>query len=260
MSENHVAKKLFVGTTPKKQASVLKKIIRKILESLDNPTEVTTRLSRLGARHMIYGVKGEDFRSFALAFTQAMEVVCTDIMTPALKEAWYSLIINMGKVMTRDYEKIKEGVKGDLWKRSGAKWTKYTYKITHETLFIYKTEECIKVRDEIILRDVTNKAFGGDLDSAPYNFCYSFDIRNAGGATKYQFCFDTQNAQKKFAMLVNERVVAHARAYRERDDSGSGSIKSQSSEMHLVRDFSSKLKGAMSRKTKTLSRPTSGKQ
>jgi len=200
------ARRLFQGRSLEKQSRSLMKVIKMIMDTLEDPTTMLPYVQRLGARHLIYGVYPKDFQSWAIAFTQTLAEYIPNIMTAHLKEAWFVLITKLGHTMTESYDKISQGIKCKLGKTTDKDKKKLYCLLTHQSLSIFKDEELTKEINTIWFKWVT------DIDVVHAekhikNFTYSFAI--SLGDIKFHYGVESRDDFDWWIDELGERIAAH---------------------------------------------------
>jgi hypothetical protein len=230
------------------------------MTSLDDPNSLTPVLKKLGVRHLIYGVEQRyiatisileidsrltefpllirNFQSWGLALAKTLEsVLGSDLCTRETKEAWFLLVQGLSSVMMQDYEQIRDGYSGKLFKRENNSWRLYEVVMTHERLSLYKDAERTKLKEEIWLNLIDDielipmhtdgtKAFdirtttmdryanhttSDPPDAANFPTQYAFRL-SAGGALRVDLCALSETQLLHWMDDITERIRAHQRA------------------------------------------------
>jgi len=239
---DRTARDLFEGTSMEQQSASLMKIMRVFISSLEDPTQIVGHLRKLGIRHMIYGVTTRDFQSFAIALVQTLTEILPDLMTPQLKEAWFTLITSLGSIMTDVYPEVTRGYKKPLWRRTSGTWKCYYCILTHDTISLFKDSQTSKLRDSIFIQFVSDINSAEDASiSKQTPYCFVLSI----GQVPVYFCTDTAENLEWWLEELKERIAAHLRVARDESGSGSGSEKREA--ISQIK----KLRKKMQRKNKT---------
>lgn len=231
------AKALFEGAPMRSQASNLMRTMMFLVQAIDNPIRLIIPLKRLGVRHLIYGVERRSFQLFGIAVAKAMDACLgAEHVTVEVKEAWYVLIQALGDLMVEDYEEIRTGYYGSLWrKESGGKWRQFFTLLTHEKLALYSDEERTKLKeeyylslvDDIDVRSATTSiqipvlipslSLQAEVHDLPKGVAkhtpYCFALKLAGAHGVY-FCTDTDRELLAWAEDLMLRIRAHQRVAR----------------------------------------------
>jgi hemoglobin-like flavoprotein len=190
-----VGRQLFQGVSMVRQAQALMKMMSFVMGAIDNPTRLVIPLKKSGCRHLIYGVERKNFQSFGIALAKTFEqVLGPEHATPAVKESWFVLIQTLGEIMMQDYEDIRNGYTGRIYKKDGSKWRMYPTLLTHEKLVLYKDDARERVKEEIDLHLLdgmeleTDDLPGRTQKVTPH--CFSL---TTSGTIKSYFCTDTED-------------------------------------------------------------------
>jgi hypothetical protein len=226
------------------QANNLMRTMLFLVQAIDNPIRLIIPLKRLGVRHLIYGVERRSFQLFGIAVAKAMDACLgEENVTVEIKEAWYVLIQALGELMVEDYDDIRSGYSGSLWrKESGGKWRRYFTNLTHEKLALFSDDEHTKLKEEYYLSLVDDIDVRGPLTDRCGSFShflplqaevddlpkgvtkqtpYCFMIKLAGAHSVY-FCCETDTELLSWAEDLTLRIRAHQRVARSDDNNALG--------------------------------------
>jgi hypothetical protein len=95
--------------------------------------------------------------------------------------------------MMEDYDDLRAGYPGRIYKKDGSKWRSYPTLLTHERLVLYKDEQRERVKEEIDLHILDGMDV--EVDDLPgrtqkiTNHCFSV---TSSGTIKTYFCTDTE--------------------------------------------------------------------
>ena len=92
---------LFQHTDMVEQERKLLGMFREIVRALDRPDHLVGELRALGARHVGYGVKDDDYPSVGSALLWLLGQVLGDEFTPELREAWNEAYLLAAGIMRR---------------------------------------------------------------------------------------------------------------------------------------------------------------
>ncbi len=90
--------KLFKGDI-KEQAGALMRMVKTVVEGLNNPQIIIPAVQELGRRHTEYGVKPEQYKVFGECLINTIESVLDKDFSPKAKEAWQKLYNELADVM-----------------------------------------------------------------------------------------------------------------------------------------------------------------
>eukprot|EP01122_Echinamoeba_exundans_P006991 TRINITY_DN2069_c0_g1_i2.p1 TRINITY_DN2069_c0_g1~~TRINITY_DN2069_c0_g1_i2.p1 ORF type:complete len:269 (-),score=55.84 TRINITY_DN2069_c0_g1_i2:39-845(-) len=209
------ARKLFDGVSMVRQAQALMKIMVLVMQAIDNPAKLIHPLRKMGVRHLIYGVERKNFQSFGVSIARTAEHVLGDACAPATKEAWYVLIMALGEIMMEDYDEIRAGYTGRLFKKDGSKWRLFYTNLTHDKLVLYKDEDRSKVKEEIDLTLLDSMELEESEQIGNVTrlnaFCFSL---TASSLVKSYFCAETEEDLLNWTDELTQRIKAHQRVNR----------------------------------------------
>lgn len=60
----------------------------------------------------------KNFQAFGISIAKTVEHILGQACAPATKEGWYVLIMALGEIMMEDYDEIKTGYAGKLYKKA----------------------------------------------------------------------------------------------------------------------------------------------
>ena len=100
---------LFRGTDLAEQERKLQAMFREIVRAIDRPAELVSELRALGARHLSYGVKDEDYASVGSVLLWLLAEVLGDGFTPELREAWSEAYLLAAGIMRRGAARADTG-------------------------------------------------------------------------------------------------------------------------------------------------------
>lgn len=90
--------KLFKGDI-KEQAGALMRMVKTVVEGLNNPQIIIPAVQELGRRHNEYGVKPEQYKVFGECLINTIESVLNKDFSSKAKEAWQKLYNELADVM-----------------------------------------------------------------------------------------------------------------------------------------------------------------
>jgi hemoglobin-like flavoprotein len=97
---------LFQGVDLVRLEGKLLAMFAEIVQALDRPAELVGELSALGARHLGYGVKDENYASVGSALLWLLAQVLGDEFTPELREAWSEAYLLASGIMRRGAARV----------------------------------------------------------------------------------------------------------------------------------------------------------
>ena len=82
------AERLFAGTDMEEQGRILMRMLDSTVEMLSNPPLLREEMTKLGKRHMGYGVKANHYQPFGEALLWTVETVLDEDYTSEIGAAW----------------------------------------------------------------------------------------------------------------------------------------------------------------------------
>jgi len=83
----------------KEQAGALMRMVKTVVEGLNNPEIIIPAIQELGRRHYEYGVKSEQYKTFGDCLIMSIEKVLGSEFNPKMKDAWQKLYDLLADVM-----------------------------------------------------------------------------------------------------------------------------------------------------------------
>eukprot|EP01125_Pyxidicula_operculata_P003460 TRINITY_DN1434_c0_g1_i2.p1 TRINITY_DN1434_c0_g1~~TRINITY_DN1434_c0_g1_i2.p1 ORF type:complete len:796 (+),score=177.17 TRINITY_DN1434_c0_g1_i2:23-2410(+) len=211
------AKQLFKTRSFKARKQHISRVMTFIMRAVEKPKEVQDYFSRLAIPHCIWTIQSQSYSAFGLSVITALESVLGDVMTSSLKEAWLSLISNLGERIAAGYDGVKRGWCDALYKRDGTTWKKVYTKLTNDTLYLYKSSSMKKVYEKYMFNFAKDISTVDDDSLSPVNkFCFYVQF----GSVKKYFCATTDQNLHQWVENIVWRIKAYARLQTEDGDDG----------------------------------------
>lgn len=206
-----VGRRLFKGASLTVQAQALMRMMKFIMASIDEPVKLIVPLQQLGARHLIYGVTQKSFTTWGVCLTKTLDqTLGSDIMTPETKEAWFTLTQRLAEVMLNEYDNIRSGWSGRLWKKGKVWKLRYTV-LTHTKLFFFRDAEHTKPIGELDLSVLEDMDII-DEDDHRYSGMpseWAFALKSHTDAS--YFCSYNEDEMEVWVEELTQRIRAHQR-------------------------------------------------
>jgi hypothetical protein len=120
-STDGTARALFENQTQLQRGASFFKMINMIIKLLEDPVSVVPLLPGIALKHLLWGLEGRHFQSFAFSFTTALALTLGSAkVTPTSKELWFAFITRVGSLLSRIYADIREGTAHEIHKKNGS--------------------------------------------------------------------------------------------------------------------------------------------
>jgi hypothetical protein len=200
--------------------------------SLENRPPLTdTCMMPIALRFLIFGTERSQFQSIAAAVVTGIEkTLGADRITPPVREALFSLTMSIVDMILAEYDGLKAGMTGRLYKFRSGRWKSYFTLLTHDKLLLFR-DQAVRLYSRPSLLNVFDfnhftflmqltdrkeelwmNAFDGidevDHLSSSQPTPHSFELDPASGTngSKVAFCADSPAAFTHWMSELGRRV------------------------------------------------------
>eukprot|EP01124_Arcella_intermedia_P033658 TRINITY_DN8132_c0_g1_i1.p1 TRINITY_DN8132_c0_g1~~TRINITY_DN8132_c0_g1_i1.p1 ORF type:complete len:614 (+),score=168.51 TRINITY_DN8132_c0_g1_i1:789-2630(+) len=181
-----------------------------IMKAAEEPKTVLSSFSKLSVPHCIWAIQPHSYNAFGLAVVEALELsLGQHVMTEGNKEAWLTIITELGDRIVEHYDSVKRGWSDVLLKKQGNVWKKYFTKLTEDTLYLYKSEMMKKSTEKFVFNLAKDVSMVPDESSVnpPNQYCFYIQF----GTVKKYFCASSPQNLKDWVDNVIWRIKAYTR-------------------------------------------------
>jgi hypothetical protein len=194
------------GPTLREQSDALMGFVSFIMRSLEDPMRSVASVRHVAVRFLVFGTDRSRFQSIAAAVATAVEkTLGSDRVTPTIRESWYTLTMSIADMLLAEYDGLRTGVAGRLYKQSGQKWKVYYTLLSHEKLLLFRDQSLTDRKEEISIA-AYDAIEQDDNPSANQPTTYSFVLDPVNGSNKLVFCAESQAAMSHWMTELGRRV------------------------------------------------------
>lgn len=188
------------------QSDTLLGLLAYIVRAVDDPIRSIASIRQVAVRFLILGFDKSTFPSLTAAIPCAVEkTLGAEKAPPAVREAWFALAKSIFDVLVSEYEPLKDGVVGRLWKLHDRKWRVFTTVLLPDRIVFYKEGSQTDKKDEILLSTVESPSTVKEMEGQP-NSC-GFFIETTSGS-KSHLCAENESALTQWTNDISRRIRA----------------------------------------------------
>lgn len=209
---DRVGRKLFKGVPLTAQAQALMKMMKFIMDTLDEPVKLVLPLQKIGATHLIYGVTEKSYTSWATSLVKTLEEsLGSEIMNAEAKEVWFNLVQKLASVMLNEYEDLKKGFNGRIYQRSSNESWKLRYShLNYQKLTLFRDSSRKKISLQVYLNEIEDIDIV-DEDSGNKETPTEFSFTITREKIKQAFCFLNEDDMEAWISQLTMFIRAYKR-------------------------------------------------
>lgn len=192
------------------QSDTLLGLLAFIARATDDPIKSIASVRQFAVRYLILGFDKLTLPSLAASIPAAVEkTLGSDRVPPAVREAWFALARSIFDLFVAEYEPLKAGIVGRLWKQYDRKWRLFSTLLLPDRIVFFREGNSLALgdrKDEISLSNVELPSTIRDTEGLPTQ--YGFSIESSSGGAKYSFFTDTESALTQWTNDITRRVRA----------------------------------------------------
>lgn len=187
------AASVFEGQSFQNQSDSLMGLMGFLTRTIDDPIRAMSTLRQPAVRYLILGFDRQKFQSLAAAIASAINKTLGSV-NPNLSETWFTFSKSIFDLFLGEYDVLKSGIAGKLYKMNGGqKWKLFYTLLTHERLIFYRDPGMTDKKDDLLL---------STLDSVD-----TFQTEVAGHPTPFVFYVETASSAKTFMAAETEGAL-----------------------------------------------------
>eukprot|EP01125_Pyxidicula_operculata_P012619 TRINITY_DN414_c0_g1_i1.p1 TRINITY_DN414_c0_g1~~TRINITY_DN414_c0_g1_i1.p1 ORF type:complete len:607 (-),score=123.11 TRINITY_DN414_c0_g1_i1:242-2062(-) len=235
---NPAGQRLFDTVNLENQARSLTNMLTWIVSNLDNLPSLVPVLAQMGGRHEIYGVKPEEYKSFAKSIGESFKKILGNEISEEAIKAWYLCITQIAELMTTAAKKVRMGFQATLYReRDDLQWHKKWASLTLDTLFLFADPNFTNLKAQFSIKGVEQINFPKDNE-----YPYVFELVSTDPPFTLKLRAETENAFEDWIFEMDWRIQAIQRVYGTHNHEEDGDDSASDTDKQLRKDATRRAK------------------
>eukprot|EP01122_Echinamoeba_exundans_P009073 TRINITY_DN3124_c0_g2_i1.p2 TRINITY_DN3124_c0_g2~~TRINITY_DN3124_c0_g2_i1.p2 ORF type:complete len:565 (+),score=123.98 TRINITY_DN3124_c0_g2_i1:869-2563(+) len=189
------AASVFDGQPLQNQSDSLMGLMGVLTRTIDDPMKTLSTIRQPAVRFIILGFDRQKFQSLATAIAAAIGKTLGRVV-PTLSEAWFTFTKSVFELFLNEYDVIRTGMAGKLYRMNGSqKWKLFYTLMTHDRLILYRDTALTEKKEEFALNSL--------------ELVDTHETEISGQPTPFLFYLESGSGSRTFLAAENENSLNH---------------------------------------------------